>query len=86
MSTEITMYTSEFARYIGQKVEHRVEQRIEQETLARVMLTLLATRFGELSPTVTEEVRRASVETLNAVTERFVKAETLEHAISPLRA
>lgn len=70
-------YQSEFARrYYGQGVQEGMTQgRVE------MLLKLLATRYGALSATVAERVRKASTPELDIIAERVLTAQTLDEAV-----
>jgi hypothetical protein len=66
-------YQSEFARrYYGQGVAAGV---------AKIVLKLLATRYGALPPAVTARVQGASTEDLDGIAQRVLTAQTLDEAL-----
>lgn len=86
-------YQSEFARrYFGQGKAAGVEEGKTAgiaegkaagiaEGKARIVLKLLATRFGALRPAIEARVRDASAVDLDAIAERVLTAQTLDEAL-----
>jgi hypothetical protein len=70
-------YQSEFARrFYGQGLERGVTQgRVD------LLLKLLTTRYGALSPAAADKVRAASAPELDSMAERVLTARTLDEAL-----
>jgi hypothetical protein len=70
-------YQSEFARrYYGQGKADGLAAGV-----AKIVLKLLTTRYGALSPAVTTHIQGASTEDLDGIAQRVLTAQTLDEAL-----
>ena len=76
-------YQSEFARrFYGQGVEAGIARGVERGRV-ELLLKQLTMRYGALSATMADKVRKASAAELDGMAERVLTAKTLDEAVGP---